>query len=116
VSGAEKIVPVVASVVIIVRVALVQERSRELAAVVAVMPLTMPLAAWIVFSGSGGDHQQTARFAGSMFAAAYLPTAVFVAALWWGSRQAWSLPLTLVGAFAAWAALVALPHLIRRLP
>ncbi len=112
-TGAEKIVPVAVSVVIIVLVALVQERSRELAAIVAVMPLTVPLAAWIVFSASGGDHQQAARFVGSMFAA-YLPTAVFVAALWVGLRQAWPFALTLAGAFAVWAALVALSYLVRR--
>ncbi len=115
VTGAEKIVPVVVSILVIVLVALVQERSRELAAIAAVMPLTMPLAAWIVFSASGGDHQETARFVGSMFAA-YLPTVIFVAALWVGLRQAWPFALALVGAFAVWAALVALAHLVRRLP
>ncbi len=112
--GAEKVVPVVVSVLIIVLVAVVQERSRELAAIAAVMPLTMPLAAWIVFSASGGDHEQTAQFVRSMFAA-YVPTLVFVAALWYGFRQAWPFPLVIVLAFAVWTALVAPPYLVRRL-
>ena len=30
--------------------------------------LTAPLAMWIVFSGSRGDHRQTADFVGSMIA------------------------------------------------
>jgi len=109
----EKILPVVISVAIIVLVAIVQERSRDLAAILAVMPLTVPLAAWIVFSASGGDHQQTARFVGSMFAA-YAPTAIFVAALWYGLRQGWSFPLVIVVAFGAWAGLAAVPYLVRR--
>jgi len=111
--GAEKVLPVAVSVAVIVLVAVVQERSRELAAVFAVMPLTIPLAVWIVFGRSGGDHAETARFVASMFAA-YLPTVVFLAALWFGLRRAWPLSLVLAGSFAAWAALVALPYLVRR--
>ena len=111
----EKIIPVAVSVVIIVLVAVLQERSREMAAIVAVMPITIPLAVWIVFSGSGGSHHQTADFVRSMFAA-YLPTLVFITALWYGFRQAWAFPLVIAVAFAVWAALVALPYLVRRLP
>lgn len=62
-------------------VAVVQERSRTLAAILAVMPVTIPLAVWIVFSATGRDYPQTAQFVGAM-AAAYLPTVVFVAACW----------------------------------
>ena len=113
-SGAEKILPVAMSVVIIVLVAVLQERSREMAAIAAVMPITMPLAAWIVFSGSGGNHHQTAEFVRSMLTA-YVPTLFFVGALWYGLRQAWPFPLVIVLAFAVWAVLVALPYLIRRL-
>ncbi len=113
-TGLEKVLPVVVSVVIIVLVAMVQERSRELAAIAAVMPLTVPLAAWIVFSASGGDHRQTAQFVRSMFGA-YVPTVVFVAALWYGFRQAWPFPLVIVLAFAIWAALVTLQYVVRRL-
>jgi len=112
--GAEKILPVAMSVAVIVLVAVAQERSRELAAVFAVMPITIPLAVWIVFSRNGGDHAETARFVADMFVA-YLPTVVFLAALWFGFRRAWSLPLVLASSFAAWAVLVALPHLVRRL-
>ena len=115
VTGAEKVIPVVVSVAIIVLVAVVQERSRELAAIMAVMPLTMPLAAWIVFSASGGDHDQTARFVRSMFAA-YVPTVVFMAALWFGFRQTWPFAVVIGLAFGVWAALVAFPYLVRRLP
>ena len=63
----ERVIPVVASVLVIVLVAVVQARSRHLAAILATMPLTAPLAMWIVFSASGGDHRQTAEFSRSMW-------------------------------------------------
>jgi hypothetical protein len=110
----EKVLPVLASVVIIVLVAVVQDRSRELAAVLAVMPLTVPLAVWIVFSASGRDYQQTAHFVRSMIAG-YLATVAFVVACWYGLRQHWPLPAVMVFAFGLWAALAALPYVIRRL-
>jgi len=110
----EKALPVVASVVIIVLVAVVQGRSRELAALLAVMPLTVPLAAWIVFSASGRDYEQTAQFVRSMVAG-YAATVLFVLACWYGLRQHWPFALVIGFAFAAWGALAALPHLIRRL-
>jgi hypothetical protein len=110
----EKVLPVVASVIIIVLVAIVQARSRELAAVLAVMPLTVPLAVWIVFSASGRDYQQTAHFVRSMIAG-YLASVAFVVACWYGLRQQWPLPAVMVFAFGLWATLAALPYLIRRI-
>jgi hypothetical protein len=62
----ERAVPVVLSVLIIVLVAMVQEHSRHLAAVLATMPLTAPLVTWIVFSASRGDGVQTVDFVSSM--------------------------------------------------
>jgi uncharacterized membrane protein (GlpM family) len=60
----ERTVTVLLSVLIVILVAVVQERSRHLAAIIATMPLTAPLAMWIVFSSSRGDHRQTADFVG----------------------------------------------------
>jgi hypothetical protein len=86
-------------------VAIVQERSRYLAAIIATMPLTAPLAMWIVFSASGGDQRQTADFVRSMTVGA-AASLVFVAACWVGFRQSWGVPVTLLAAFAAWAAVI----------
>jgi uncharacterized membrane protein (GlpM family) len=113
-SSLDKALPVVVSVVIIVLVAVVQERARHVAAIVAMLPLTAPLAAWIVYSASGGDHQQTAQFVRSMLAAS-IANVVFIVVCWYGLRQEWPFALALIGAFAVWGALVALPHLGRLL-
>jgi hypothetical protein len=109
----ERVVPVLLSVLIIVLVAAVQERSRNLAAILATMPLTAPLAMWIVYSATQGDHDQTAEFIASMlvgFAAGLL----FVLASWFGFRQHWSFPGVLAFGAAIWLAIVSLPSLIGR--
>ncbi len=109
----ERVVPVVLSVLIIVLVAVVQERSRHLAAIIATMPLTAPLAMWIVFSATQGDHRQTADFAASMFVGV-VASFVFLLACWFGFRQQWSFPLVLVFGSTIWLAIVLLPSLVGR--
>jgi hypothetical protein len=93
----ERVVPVALSVLIVILVAVVQDRSRCLAAVIATIPLTAPLAMWIVFSASQGDHRQTADFVGSLMVG-FLANLVSWAragsasASDGGSRPRWSLP------------------------
>jgi hypothetical protein len=79
----------------------VQERSRYLAAIVATMPLTAPLAMWIVFSASRGDQRQTAEFVGSMVAG-FVASLVFVLACWLGFRREWGFAATLALGAGAW--------------
>jgi hypothetical protein len=109
----ERVVPVLLSVLIIVLVAVVQERSRHLAAILATMPLTAPLAMWIVYSASRGDHSQTAEFVASMFVG-FAAGLVFVSASWFGFRQHWSFPGVLMFGAAIWLAIVLLPGLVGR--
>ena len=56
-----RVVTVLLSVLVVVLVAGVQERSRHLAAIIATMPLTAPLAMWIVLSASRGDQAPDRR-------------------------------------------------------
>ena len=107
----DRVVPVVLAVLVIVLVAVVQERSRYLAAIIATMPLSAPLAMWIVFSASRGDQGQTAAFVGSMVVG-FAGTLLFVVACWIGFRQAWGFLVTLSVASAVWLAVVALPRLV----
>ena len=79
----ERVVTVGLAVLIVLVVAVVQERSRYLAAIIATMPLTAPLAMWIVFSASRGDERQTADFVGSMVVGAVASLA-FILACWFG--------------------------------
>ena len=111
----ERVVPVALSVLVIVLVAMVQGRSRHLAAIIAAMPLTAPLAMWIVFSASEGDQRQTADFVGSMVVG-FAATLVFVLACWFGLRQAWGFAMTLVVAAAIWLVIVTLPRWVGSWP
>ena len=97
----DRVIPVLVSVAVIVLVAAVQERSRHLAAVLASMPLTAPLAIWIVHSASGGDARETAGFSGSLIAGS-LASLAFVVACWAGLRLGWSLPAAFGAAGAVW--------------
>jgi hypothetical protein len=105
----EKLVTVVLSVLIVVMVAVVQERSRHLAAIIATMPLTVPLAMWIVFSASRGDQRQTADFVGSMLVG-IVGNVLFVLACWLGFRREWGFLATVAFAAAVWLLIVVLPR------
>ena len=102
----DRVIPVLVSVAVIVLVAVVQGRSRHLAAVLATMPLTAPLAIWIVYSATGGDSRETAGFTWSLIAGSVASLA-FVVACWAALRLGWSLPAALAVGGAVWLAGVA---------
>ena len=102
---------VLLSVLIVVVVAVVQDRSRHLAAIVATMPLTAPLAMWIVYSASRGDQRQTADFVSSMLVG-IAGNVVFVLACWLGLRREWGFLTTLGFGAGAWLVIVLLPRWI----
>jgi len=111
----ERAVTVLLSVLVVVLVAVVQERSRHLAAIIATMPLTAPLAMWIVFSASRGDQRQTADFVGSMVIGS-VASLIFVLACWFGLRQEWGFLITLSFAAAIWLLIVLFPRWVGHSP
>jgi hypothetical protein len=100
----------VLSIAVIVLVAVVQERSRHLGAIIATMPLTAPLALWLVFSATRGDQRQTADFAASMLLG-FVASLVFLLVTWVGLRREWGFVASLSVASAVWLGIVALPRL-----
>lgn len=109
----DRVVPVAVAFAVIVLVAVLHARAPALAAVTATMPLTAPLAMWVVFSSSGGDHQHTADFVWAMVLGS-VAAGLFVLACWVGLRQRWAFPLVLVVAAGVWLAAVAGPALVGR--
>ena len=77
------------------------------------MPLTAPLAMWIVFSASAGDHRQMADFVVSLVVGS-IATLIFVVACWFGFRHAWGFGATLAAAAVVWLAIVLLVQGARR--
>jgi uncharacterized membrane protein (GlpM family) len=104
----ERAVTVLVSVLIVVLVAVAQERSRSLAAIIATMPVTAPLAMWIVFTASRGDPRQTADFVGSMVLGS-VASLVFVLACWFGFCRQWGFLGSLGFAAAVWAIVLLIP-------
>ena len=110
-----KILPVLLSIGVIIAIALVQERSKTLAALLATMPLTAPLAMWVVYSASNGDREQTAAFTGSMIVG-ILATAVFVIMTWVGLKLKLAFGWSMLVGWGSWALFAfGLPAVLARL-
>lgn len=110
----EKVYPVVVSIGVIILVSVASERLRPVAAIAAVMPLTAPLAMWVVFQNTGGNHTATGQFVGTMLWG-LIATWIFILACWVTLRARWPLPAVLLAGYGVWLLTVLAPGLIRRL-
>ncbi|MBN1266948.1 MAG: hypothetical protein JXA25_15750 [Anaerolineales bacterium] len=106
--------PVVLSVLIIVLVAVIEKQSKAIAAVTATMPLTIPLAIWIVYSSSRGDQGEVTGFTFNLFLS-ILPTVTFVIAAWLAARNGARLGGILLSGYLTWGVSVGLLFTARRL-
>jgi hypothetical protein len=103
----QKILPVLTSIGIILLVAVARERSRALAAVLATMPINVPLALWVVSSGSNNDTQVMADFVRSLLISV-APAWVWLLIVFWAIRARWNLWLAIGAGYGVWAILVAI--------
>ena len=62
----QDVVPVLLSIVVIILVAVLEKQSKLFAALTATMPLTAPLALWIVYSSNGGEKEAVSNFSLSL--------------------------------------------------
>ena len=110
----QRIAPVIVSILVIIAVAVLRNYSKTFAAIAATMPINVPLALWIIFSGDD-DPTVRATFTEGMLIGIF-PTAVFLAVAWVVVRAGWSLvPILAVGYLAWGVSLVALLMLRRML-
>jgi hypothetical protein len=109
-----EVLPVIISIGVITLVAVLQKQSKLIAAVTATMPVTIPLALWIVYSSSQGDKQAVEKFSQSLVFG-IIPTAAFVVALWVTARLGMKLVPMIVSAYAVWAGMLGLVLGLRRL-
>ncbi|WP_376790250.1 hypothetical protein [Thermoflexus sp.] len=85
---------------ILAAVAIIQERSRVLAGIMAAMPLSIPLAMWIVYAETR-DLGQTAHFTRSTFLA-LIPSLGFVLAAWLLLARRVPFGWSLLGGYGVW--------------
>ena len=109
-----EVLPVIISIGVIMLVALLQKQSKLIAAVTATMPVTIPLALWIVYSSSQGERQAVEKFSQSLVFG-IIPTAAFAVALWITARLGMKLAPMIVSAYAVWAGTLGLVLGLRRL-
>ena len=106
--------PVIVSILIIIAVAIVRSYSRTAAAILATMPINVPLAMWVVYSGVGGDRTIMAQFTQSMLIA-IIPTVIFILAVALAARAGWSLVPMLSAGYLVWGACLGLTLGVRHL-
>jgi hypothetical protein len=108
-----EILPVGISITVLILVALIQRQSKVVAAMTATMPVTIPLALWIVYSSTKGERQAIELFAGGLVRG-IIPTVAFVVALWLGTRSGLKLFPTILMSYLVWGLTHAVMFLLRR--
>jgi len=78
----QDILPVILSIVVIILVAVLEKQSKLFAALAATMPLTTPLALWIVYSSYAGDKAAVSQFSLSLLLGLF-PTLLFSSPSGW---------------------------------
>lgn len=103
--SAQKALPVLTSIGIILVVAVLRDRSRTVAAIVATMPINVPLALWVVSAG-GSDSPVLADFMRSALLS-LIPSILWLGVVYWALRAGWAVwPAVGVG-YVVWAVLIA---------
>ncbi|MGD2145419.1 MAG: hypothetical protein PVH41_01850 [Anaerolineae bacterium] len=108
-----RIAPVLASIAVIIVMAVLRARSRVLAAVTATMPVTIALGLWIVYVAEDGDRTAVITFARSMLLG-LAATATWPLTVWLGARAGWGLPRLLIVGYLAWGTTAGVIFLVQR--
>ena len=108
----QTVLPVILSIVVIIIVAVLEKQSKLFAAITATMPLTAPLALWIVYASSNGEKEAVSNFTLSMFLG-FLPTLAFIVTVWLAARAGMKLVPMLLTGYGVWGAGAAILYLLR---
>lgn len=110
----QDVVPVVLSIIVIILVAVLEKQSKLFAALTATMPLTAPLALWIVYSSNAGEKTAVTNFSFSLVLG-LLPTLAFLVTVWFAARAGMKLGPMIVTGYSVWAAGALLLYLLRNM-
>jgi hypothetical protein len=102
----QKVYPVITSIIIILIVAVLRERSRTLAAILGTMPINMPLVMWLVWSTPDVSQPVMVGFVRSLIIG-MVPTLLWLAIVFLALRSGWGLFASLLCGYAAWGVLLA---------
>jgi hypothetical protein len=102
-----RLLPVVVSILIIIGVAILRNQSRLLAAILATMPINMPLALWVISTGNDFGDKDLAPVTRQMLFG-IVPSLVFVAIVYFAARAGWSLVPMLAAGYLGWGVMLVL--------
>jgi hypothetical protein len=98
----QDILPVLFSIAVIILVAIIEKQSKLFAALTATMPLSAPLALWIVYSSNAGDKAAISQFSLSLLLG-LLPTLAFLITVWLAARAGMRLAPIILTGYGVWA-------------
>lgn len=97
----ERLLPVIVSIFIIIGIAILREYSKTMAAIIAVMPINIPLGMWIIYAGSDDKQAAMVEFNSALFIN-ILPTLVFMLVAWQAAKAGWELVPIIAVSYIAW--------------
>jgi hypothetical protein len=103
----QKSLPVITSMVIILIVAVLRERSRTVSAILSTMPINMVLALWLVVGAADVNPQTTVDFVRSLLVG-LVPSFLWLVVIYVALRTGWSLLAAILAGYVVWGLLVAL--------
>jgi hypothetical protein len=103
----QKALPVVTSVIIILAVAFLRDRSKVLATIFATMPINMPLALWVLISDGAEDSALLANYVRS-FIIGLIPAFIWLGVVYVCLRLGWNLLGSIGAGYLVWAVLIAI--------
>lgn len=110
----QDVVPVLLSIIVIILVAVLEKQSKLFAALTATMPLTAPLALWIVYSSNAGEKTAVTNFSLSLVLG-LLPTLAFLVTVWFAARAGMKLGPMIVTGYSVWGAGAFILYLLRNI-
>ncbi len=99
--------PVIVSILIILAVAYLRDRSRTLAVIFGTMPVNLPLTLWITFGGIDDSQGAITDFVRSLLWA-LIATFLWLIVVWLIVRSGWGLLIAVASGYAAWGVLIVL--------
>ena len=107
----ERFGPVAASILVIIVIALLRERSKAIAAITATMPINVTLALWLIYAADGTTQTEMVSFVRSMVFGVFA-SLCWLLAVWVASRAGLSLGWLLVAGYGTWGLLLVIAILI----
>ena len=100
------------SIVVIILVAALEKQSKLFAALTATMPLTAPLALWIVYSANTGNKEIVSQFSLNLLLGLF-PTLAFLITVWLAARAGMKLGSIIITGYSIWGVGALVLYLLR---